>query len=216
MITEEKVKRKRREKATMQKVRQHLVKLILDSIGKDDEIIFLDIKAIYNKFGLSHLSDASIRRDLELAGIRYNGIRYVLRGMDDAQQTSLELSRLIQDFDIFEPVMYKKFKQKEFISLSLVHVYLQLKPNVESERILQFKVLLQEYLNQVNNLYIAEPKNYPLEHYFFDITESNQTLCFLINNKKTLHTFYNLLKTISKSDSTKSHKRVKLFHIIPN
>lgn len=215
MITEEKIKRKRRQKDTMQKVRKHLVKLILDSIGNDDGIMFSDIKTIYNEFGLSHLSDASIRRDLELAGIRYNGICYVLDGMKDAQQISLQLSELIHDFDIFEPVGYKTSIERNFTTLSLAHIYLRLKPDVESEKILQFKALLQEYLNQVNNLYIAEPKNYPLERYFFDVTESNRTLCFLIHNNQTFRTFYKLITTISQSDPKKSHKRIKLFHIIP-
>ena len=215
MLTEENIKRKRRQKETMKKVRQTLINLILNSIGEEEGIVFADIKSIFGEFGLHHLSDASIRRDLDLAGIEYNGHYYVLRGMKEAQQTSLQLSKLIKDFDIFEPVCYRKVKQKNFIPLSLVHIYLRLKPDVESERILQFKELLQEYLNQVNNLYMEETQNYPLERYFFDVTESNQTLCFLINKNNSLNLFYELLTTISECDPTKSHKRVKLFHILP-
>ena len=215
MINEHQTKRPRRQKDTMKKVRQTLINLILDSIGEDDGIVFADIKSVFDEFGLNHLSDASIRRDLELAGIEYNGHHYVLKGMKAPQQTSLQLSKLIKDFDIFEPVCYRKVKQKNFIPLSLVHIYLRLKPDVESERILQFKELLQEYLNQVNNLYMEETQNYPLERYFFECTESNQTLCFLINKNNSLNLFYELLTTISECDPTKSHKRVKLFHILP-
>ncbi|MDO4924244.1 MAG: hypothetical protein Q3980_01110 [Turicibacter sp.] len=215
MLTEENIKRKRRQKETMKKVRQTLINLILNSIGEEEGIVFADIKSVFGEFGLHHLSDASIRRDLDLAGIEYNGHYYVLRGMKEAQQTSLQLSKLIKDFDIFEPVCYRKVKQKNFIPLSLVHIYLRLKPDIESERISQFKELLKEYLNQVNNLYMEETQNYPLERYFFDVTESNQTLCFLINKNNSLNLFYELLTTISECDPTKSHKRVKLFHILP-
>lgn len=215
MATEEKIKRKRRQKHTMEKVRQNLVKLILDSIGSDTDVTFSDIKTIYNQFGLSHLSDASIRRDLELAGIRYNGFCYVLDGMKDPQQTSLELSKLIHHFDIFNPLGSINGKKGSFEDLSLAHFYLRLKPDIDPEIILQFKALLQDYLNQVHNLFISDPKTYPLERYFFDITESNQTLVFLINKKQTFRTFYRLLITIKECDLNRSHKHIKLFYIKP-
>ena len=215
MTTEEKIKRRRRQKDTMQQVRVRLVKLILDSIGDDDGIIFADIRAVYNEFGLSHLSDASIRRDIKLAGIKYTGLGYVLDGMKDPQQTSLKLSKLIHCFDIFNPIEYYNIEKGNFEDLFLVHLYLRLKADVNPKRILQFKFLLQKYLNQVNNLYREEPINYPLERYFFDINESNQTLCFLINNRETLNTFSKLLTTISECNPNKSHKRIKLFYIEP-
>lgn len=215
MINQQQIKRPRRQKDTMKKVRQKLINLILDSIGEEDGIVFTDIQAIFDEFELSHLSPSSIRRDLELAGIEYNGHHYVLKGMKEAQQTSLQLSKLIKDFDIFEPVCYQKLKQKKFKPLTLVHLYLRLKPEVNPERILQFKELLQQYLNQVHHLYIEESRNYPLERYFFDITETNQTICFSLNGRSSLDTFYDLLTTISECDPNKSHKRVKLFHLIP-
>lgn len=92
----------------MKKVRQTLINLILDSIGEDDGIVFADIKSVFDEFGLNHLSDASIRRDLELAGIEYNGHHYVLKGMKAPQQTSLQLSKLIKDFDILNQFVTEK------------------------------------------------------------------------------------------------------------
>ncbi len=215
MLTEENIKRKRRQKETMKKVRQTLINLILNSIGEEEGIVFADIKSIFGEFGLHHLSDASIRRDLDLAGIEYNGHYYVLRGMKEAQQTSLQLSKLIKDFDIFEPVCYRKVKQKKFMSLTLVHFYLRLKPNIDHERVLEFKELLQQYLNQVHQLYIEKPIDYPIERYFFDMTHSNQTLCFALNGRESLDVFYDLITTLSQCNPTASTKRVKLFHIIP-
>lgn len=208
-------KRLRRQKDIMQKVHQALVNLIRESANNEIGIVFEDIKAIFDEFGLSHLSTPSIRRDLELAGIKYNGRHYVLKGMIPAQKTSLELSKLIKDFDIFEPVFCQRLNPQKFNSLTLIQVYLRLKPGVNSEQLLEFKERLQQYLNQVHNLYLEEPDEYPLERYFFDITLSNQTICFLLNGTEALQVFYNLLTEINECDPKKSPKRVKLFHIIP-
>ncbi|MFQ9520519.1 MAG: hypothetical protein ACLRZR_03970 [Turicibacter sp.] len=216
MTKEKHPKRFRRQKETMKEIRKALINLILESSPKENGIAFEDIRAVFDKFGLDHLSDPSIRRDLELAGIEYNGLYYVLKGMIPAQKTSLRLSELIKDFDIFGPVGYPRVNSSQtFTPLSLSHIYLRLKIGVRPEQLLEFKELLQQYLNQVHNLYLETPAEYPLERFFFDVTVSNQTICFSLNGKNSLDVFSNLLNEINECNPNKRSKKIKLFHIIP-
>ncbi len=216
MTKEKQPKRFRRQKETMKEIRKALINLILESAPKENGIAFEDIRAVFDKFGLDHLSDPSIRRDLKLVGIEYNGLYYVLKGMIPAQKTSLQLSELIKDFDIFGPVGYPRVNSSQtFTPLSLSHIYLRLKTEVRSEQLLEFKELLQQYLNQVHNLYLETPAEYPLERFFFDVTVSNQTICFSLNGKNSLDVFSNLLNEINECNPNKRSKKIKLFHIIP-
>lgn len=205
--------RKRRTNKERDEINTALIDLMLKAASKGKPLTFDKIRTVFKKY---NSSDATIRRELDLLGITYNGHGYVLKDCIKAQKTTAQLAELIMSFDIYEPIKYSDYEQQYFKSLELHQIYLRLKPKKNTDEILKLKHLLHQYLNQVHTLYLQkECETYPLEDYFFDITHSNKTVCFSFSNESSMITFYRLLRELTQYHPKKKITSIKLFHIIP-
>ncbi|MEO3153690.1 hypothetical protein [Turicibacter sanguinis] len=210
-------KRFRRNNQQMKQIKEEVVDLLLESLTTGTNVTIKELKNIYNKYGLS---DATIHNDRNKLGIKCiqkgKDSIYVLNGTQQSRLLAKKIANQLKYFKIYHPISYKNELNLpfQFNDLTLYKFYLAPLGENKVEDIERFKCSLLDYLNSVNNLYGDNTLSEDLFDYFFNITDTKNSICFEFTNQSELLDFLKLIDYLSTIDlSVKTKKSISIYRI---
>lgn len=210
-------KRFRRSNKQTQQVKEQVIDLLLKALNNGTDVTIKDLKDIYNKYDLS---EATIHNDREKFGVsciqKGKDSIYILNGTKEARDLAIKIANQLKDFKLYSPICYKNELDSpfDFIPLTVYKFYLEALGETRAEDIQQLKYSLLEYFNSVNMLYGDNSNSTDLFDYFFNITNTKNTICFEFTNQSELFDFLKLINYLYTVDtSVKTKKSISIYRI---